>query len=82
MGSRPLRAGFTPDPSAAAADPGMRTDSWEAVRQRYQARQHGDPPDVSSSNAPPRSMDEPPSAMPAAAAHRVRRNAYGDEVLD
>jgi hypothetical protein len=67
----------SPD-AGAREQAGPPSDSWEAVRQRYQARLAGDEPSTSSGlrlPAPPK-LDNEPSPR------RVRRNAYGDEIVE
>ena len=84
FGPSPFETSAVPAPS-----PSSQGDSWEAVRQRYRARAEGD------SGAAPGQPAAPASSAPAAAwvpaapmtegtpmQRRVRRNAYGDEVLD
>lgn len=65
-------------PPVAASATG---DSWEAVRQRHRARAAGDDPSDASHGArlkPLAADSEPDPSRP----RRVRRNQYGDEIIE
>ena len=76
-------------PTIAAADrattvPPTGGDSWEAVRQRYQARAAGDDPTVARAAHEAWSRDVPQAGAPAndlGRGRRTVRNAYGDEIV-
>ena len=83
-----------PTPATAPAAPSSSGDSWEAVRQRYQARAAGDDPSAASAagamrEASSRDVSPRGSLAPIASGGsptpagrgRVVRNAYGDEVV-
>ena len=70
------------DRTDESRDGAQRVNSWEAVRQRYQARAAGDEERPQQQHTRP-SPDEPAHiGDPSATRSRVRRNAYGDEVID
>ena len=82
----PTSGALSPTPRARAplaAHDNEATDSWEAVRQRYQARLAGDQQPPSVAEAPSAATHESPllEASQGEARRVVRRNAYGDEIV-
>ena len=79
----------TESPTEQPASPNFDTvplvsgDSWEAVRQRYRARQMGESPGMASPPLapPPAAPISRGAAQTTETRGRVRRNAYGDEVV-
>ena len=70
--------------SLASDDSTTRGDSWEAVRQRYQARAAGDDPAAASAAREAYTQSQPGDdglGGRRGSGGRVVKNAYGDEVV-